>query len=369
LLLSLVEIILEWSPHKIVIGDAPIQGCLWHLLLSNEFIKQINKLQNEYEITVEIKDFRRATFNPESNNPVKELNPMSEYVTFDLGRNSLLESITTDKNQFRVTNYNPNRMKEAHRTEMHKYCITKELFNADIVISVPKVKTHQKTGITCALKNIVGLNGDKDYLPHHRFGGTGFGGDCYPGKNYLRFLSEFLLDKANSNQGYHSYRLYILASSILWKLSRPGEMHRLDAGWHGNDTTWRMVLDLNKIVIYGKNDGTISEKPQRELYSLCDGIIGGQGNGPLNPHPLPLGILSFTNNSLLNDLCMAKLMRIDKNKIPLLSYPAFDFEGGNYRITMNGKDTNYEDLSSFSIEVTPPSGWIKYLKDNNDRNS
>jgi uncharacterized protein (DUF362 family) len=79
-----------------------------------------------------------------------------------------------------------------------------------------------------------------------------------------------------------------------------------------------MVMDLNKIVIFGRNDGTIAEEPQRQLYSLCDGIIGGQGDGPLRPDPLPLGIISFTNNSAMNDIAMGLIMGFDIQKISLL---------------------------------------------------
>ena len=32
--------------------------------------------------------------------------------------------------------------------------------------SLPKLKTHKKAGITCALKNLIGINGNKEYLPH-----------------------------------------------------------------------------------------------------------------------------------------------------------------------------------------------------------
>ena len=83
--------------------------------------------------------------------------------------------------------YDPDKFRYTHTKGMHKYCITKHLFDSDLVISLPKAKTHQKAGITAALKNIVGLNGDKDYLPHHRIGGTEVGGDAYPGKSYFRY--------------------------------------------------------------------------------------------------------------------------------------------------------------------------------------
>ena len=359
-LLAALEILLENKPTSIIIGDAPIQGCNWENMLSNHFIEAIALLSNKYSVPITIKDFRRVTFDPNQNNPTTERNPLSNYVIFDLGEDSYLEPISSTKNIFRVTDYNPDRLAESHTIGKHKYCITKELFEADLVISMPKIKTHQKAGITGALKNIVGLNGDKDYLPHHRVGGVGFGGDCYPGKNIFRRTAEWLLDNANRYQGKKVYWLLRLTALIFWKLSMPKRTHHLGAGWYGNDTVWRMVMDLNNIAIFGKKDGTISNKPQRELYSLCDGIIGGQGDGPLNATPLPLGIISFSNNSSMNDICMAQLMNFDVQKIALLRSAYQNIKKQNIDIILNNTKISLSDLSSLSIPTTPPPGWVDY---------
>ena len=253
-LLAVLEIILEKKPSKIVIGDAPVQGCFWDKMITPAFYDKVSELGSRFSIPVEIKDFRRRIFNPSENNPISERAPISEYVIFDLGKESFLEPISSNKkNIFRVTNYDPDRLAESHKLGMHKYCITKELFDVDVVISLPKIKTHQKTGMTGALKNLVGVNGDKDFLPHHRLGGDGFGGDCYPGKSYLRLWSELALDNANRNQGKFLYWFWIKLSSFLWRLKRGSNVHQVAASWYGNDTTWRMVMDLNKIAILFKS--------------------------------------------------------------------------------------------------------------------
>lgn len=361
-ILAFLEIILELKPASVLIADAPIQGCNWERMIKPEFMQQVNDLSEKLGIPVTIKDLRRVTFDPSKNNPLTERNPLSEYKIFDLGKHSFLEPITReDKKLFRVTNYDPDRLALSHSPGVHKYCITNALFDSDVVISLPKVKTHQKAGITAALKNIVGLNGDKDFLPHHRLGGTGFGGDCYPGKSYLRYLSELSLDFANRRQGKLSYWLGVKFSSLLWRLSFPGKMHHIAAAWHGNDTTWRMVMDLNTIAIYGKKDGSISKEPQRSLYSLCDGIIGGQGDGPLQPDPLPLGLISFTNHSGANDIAMATLMGLDTAKIPLLSTAKKNSNKQSVQIFWNGESIKLEKLRQFSILTSVPPGWQDYL--------
>ena len=362
-LLATLETVLQYKPLLVVIGDAPVQGCNWDRMLSSSLLKSIDILSEQYNIVVKVKDFRRVTFNPSKNISEHNRKPLSEYNIFDLGVDSYLEPISrSDKNVFRVTNYNPDRLSESHSMGVHKYCISKELFETDLIISLPKVKTHQKAGITAALKNLVGLNGDKDYLPHHRIGGTGFGGDCYPGKNRLRLLSEQLLDFANRRQGKFSYWVGLRLSVILWRFTFPKPVHQLAAGWYGNDTTWRMVLDLNKIAMYGKADGTIAKNPQRLIYSLCDGIIGGQGNGPLQPEPLGLGILSLTNHSGLNDLIMGLLMGFQIEKIPLLNSVKDKLDLKNTTILWNNQKINLSNIELNSIHTEPPPGWAQFLK-------
>jgi uncharacterized protein (DUF362 family) len=59
-------------------------------------------------------------------------------------------------------------MAKTHHPGVHQYLVAKEVIEADIIINLPKLKTHRKAGVTCALKNLIGINGNKEYLPHHR---------------------------------------------------------------------------------------------------------------------------------------------------------------------------------------------------------
>ena len=362
-LLASLDYVLRLQPKEVLIGDAPIQGCQWGKMVSNELVKAVDDLSTKYKIPISIKDFRRVHFNQDQNNTIEQKESIENYVIFDVGKKSYLEPITKkNSNQFRVTVYNPDRFHESHSPGVHKYCITKELFDADVVISLPKVKTHQKAGITAALKNIVGLNGDKDFLPHHRIGGTDQGGDCYPGGNKLRYWSELSLDEANRNKGKWKYKIYTRISSILWRLSLPKKVHNTAAGWYGNDTTWRMVMDLNQIVYYGRKDGTLGNERQRLFFSLCDGIIGGEGNGPLNPESLALGVVSFTNSSGWNDLAMAQLMGMNTDKIPLLVSAEKFEKDDDISFRLNGSDIPYLDFSKIAITAEMPPGWLEYDK-------
>ena len=358
--LAALKLVLKLNPSNVVIGDAPIQRCRWDKMLSDKFIKEVGSLSYEFNIPVNIIDFRRRRFYVKQNHLVTDLIPLSDYVVFDIGKQSMLESITEPGHtKFRVTRYNPDRMNDTHMPGIHKYCIANELFKADLVISLPKIKTHQKTGITGALKNLVGLNGDKDFLPHHRIGGTGRGGDCYPGNSLLRYWAELALDEANRRQGLKTFWYWQKLSSLLWKISFPSPEHQLEAGWYGNDTTWRMVWDLNRIIEFGKHDGTIAATKRRQVYSLCDGITAGQGNGPLDPRPLPLGLISFTDNSSINDLVMATLMGFDPQKIPLVRQREVDLS--NCSITLNGSYVQLDVFKDYIEKTQPPTGWMKHF--------
>ena len=362
-LLAALESVLQLNPAKVIIGDAPIQGCNWSKVCAPVLLNEIAALSQQYNVEVTIVDFRRVIYDSSNNQLLTNQNSISDYIIFDVGKKSYLEPIcSNDKELFRVAQYDYKRLAKVHQKGIHKYCITKYLFESDIIISLPKIKTHQKTGITGALKNLVGLNGDKDYLPHHRIGGTKYGGDSYAGGNFFRQISEKVADASNKVIGKPLYKYLFKLALGIWKYSDPKNKHQWGAAWYGNDTSWRMVLDLNQLIIYGKSNGSLSNHPQRELYSLCDGIIAGQGNGPLFPEPLPLGFISFTNNSAINDYVFATLMKLNPDKIPLLKNAFSLYKNDLQNIKVNGENILFKDLDNYSIEAVLPPGWIDYLK-------
>lgn len=356
-ILATVRVICELSPDRLVVGDAPIQGCDWNKMTPIWFTKELQDISNSFSIPIDYIDFRKVTL---KGNRLDRISDDNDYIIFDVKAESLLEPITTEKNIFRVTCYNPDKMSEVHRKGMHKYCITKELFDCDTIITLPKIKTHQKAGLTNSLKIFVGVNGDKDFLPHHRIGAIGHGGDCYKGYHPFRRISELVLDEANRNIGKRRYNFYRNLSSIFWGLSFPKNEQNLAAGWYGNDTVWRMVIDLNRIVEYGRKNGTLADVPQRNIYTLCDGIVAGQGNGPLNPEPLPLGIIALSNDAFLMDEIAAILFQLNYKKIPLINYAHNLNEEKDCIISINGIEENIEKVKDFSVSVKMPPGWINY---------
>ena len=145
-LIAALTVVLEWNPASVIVGDAPVQGCNWDKTISNKLLLKINKLSHAFQIPVVVEDFRRVVFNIKSGNLEEEKRPLSDFLIFDVGSQSYLETITeTNGTNFRVTNYDSKNLSENHKKGVHKYCIIKQLFDADIVITLPKIKTDRKS--------------------------------------------------------------------------------------------------------------------------------------------------------------------------------------------------------------------------------
>jgi len=92
--------------------------------------------------------------------------------------------------------------------------------------------------------------------------------------------------------------------------------------WYGNDTCWRMTLDLNRILLYSDTNGKLRNTPKR-YFSVIDGIIGMDGDGPVTGNPKPAGLIVAGFNPVSVDVVCTSLIGFDYRKIPML-YRAFD---------------------------------------------
>ncbi len=322
LLKAVVEALLESQAGALIVGDAPLQACDFATLIAYGGLDGWAAALGAREPRFRgLRDFRRTHSSLVGGvlQQQEDVRPLVDYVLFDLGVASLLEPVATRGNTFRVTQYDPRRMAGTHRAGRHQYLIARDLLDADVVVNLPKLKTHRKAGMTSALKNLVGINGNKEFLPHHRVGGAGAGGDCYPGRSRVKRMYEHLLDLQN---GLRSHRLrralnlptraVALASRLL--IDRLG----VEGAWSGNDTVWRMCLDLNRILLYGRPDGTMADLPQRRLVSIVDAVVAGQGDGPLAPEPFPLGWILASEHAAALDLIGASLLGYSPERVPLV---------------------------------------------------
>ena len=137
----------------------------------------------------------------------------------------------------------PTRLRSSFTTLEQLY-LPETLYNADVLVSMPKLKTHHWAGVTLSLKNMFGV------VPGSVYG--------WP-KNILHW------------QGIHN-----------------------------------SILDIN------------SSLPVRQ-FAIVDGVVGMEGNGPLQGQAKDSGILIFGEDLVAVDATAARLMRIEPKKIKYLA--------------------------------------------------
>jgi uncharacterized protein (DUF362 family) len=76
-----------------------------------------------------------------------------------------------------------------------------------------------------------------------------------------------------------------------------------------------MCVDLLKIILFADRTGKMCQTPQRKLFSVIDGVIGGENKGPLEPDPNRAGLLLASTNFLAADIVGTRLMGFDPMKI------------------------------------------------------
>jgi uncharacterized protein (DUF362 family) len=239
------------------------------------------------------------------------------YRLVDLGRHSAFEGSGLDPHRFRGADYDCTPTTLHHVGGRHEYLLSETVLGADLVVNLPKLKTHKKTGVTLALKNLVGINGDKNLLPHHCQGPESAGGDEYPGASWLDAARSRATELARGWLARGRGAGLVRAARRLERGTR-GDAFVRSGNWWGNRTTWRMCLDLNRALYYSDAHGERFDAaaPVRRVLSLLDGIVAGEGEGPLAPDDRPLGVILASLDPVALDLAAIRLMGFDADRIP-----------------------------------------------------
>lgn len=195
-----------------------------------------------------------------------------------------------------------------HSAGRHVYEVCGTALASDVIISIPKLKTHKKCGMTGCLKGMVGLAGNKNLLPHYRFGPPSKGGDQFPdGRRRSRFenisvgAAKRMLVRGGKWTGFLFRALKPIGYRVFGSTARVVR----SGNWPGNDTIWRTVLDLAAIFTYCDASGKILDRPARRFFNVVDGIIGGEGNGPLDADPVGSGLIVAGSSPLVVDAVTA----------------------------------------------------------------
>lgn len=359
---------------RILIADAPLQSADFGQIVERTEIARLAAHLKSDGADIQIRDFRANTCEVDAHGRVVgHVNLAGDpdgYATVDLGEQSFLCDVAQEAWRFRVTNYDPSVMGTHHSANKHEYLIAKAVLDSDVVINVPKLKTHRKTGLTCCLKNLVGINGSKDYLPHHRVGAADQGGDEYRWPSMWKRLGSAVLDRLEHSPGSVLRTPYRLAHRICRRMAHhfAGDPYS-EGSWYGNDTTWRMVLDLNRILQYATPEGVLAGTPQRQIFQLVDAIVAGEGEGPLRPDPVNAGFILAGREAATVDACAARLVGLDYQRMPLVrnalkALPCNATNPPDYGFLVEGPDSPGCPIDRVQpiVRARPPSGWVNYVE-------
>lgn len=347
---------------RIIVGDAPMQGCNLEKLLEISGYNEMFKFYNDNSVNIKPVDFRKyATVVDKNNILIKKVFNENEFLTVELGDKSKFYSSERNNKRYKVSDYNECVTNTFHTNDTHKYVINKNVLIADVIINVPKPKCHRLAGITGCLKNIVGITHDKACLPHRTVGSTQEGGDEYLNKSMIKKMISKTLDMKLKFEKKNYYLFALLMRyqfGVLYYLNKTRKDNALIGSWYGNDTIWRTVLDLNHILLYADKNGIMSDKPQRVEFNIADMIICGEGDGPVAPEPKHLGIIIAGKESASIDRVICEIMGFDFKKIPCVYYAAQD-EALNYYFLNNCVlKSNVKSLNNKVIDkINCPKNW------------
>ena len=372
--------------ESLIIGDVPLQSCDFEKMCRQSGIDALReRCKERFGERVRFLDLRRERYRLvkgflelESDAP----GDPSGYSEVILDDRSQLEEISHRAASFRVSDYDPEETRSVHQKGSHSYLVARSVLEADLVINLPKMKTHQKSGVTGALKNLVGINGSKAYLVHHQLGKPSQGGDEFPETASALFIWQTRLREILQKRSRWMFRAAKAGWEILKKLRGiqtvatreslgTGKVYVGAGSWHGNDSIWRMVYDLNLILVFGKAEGgALADTPQRKVVSIMDGCLAGEGNGPLQPIPVETRVLIASENPFLVDFTMAKMMGFDWRKIRLLAnhrkfgWPGFaDFNPHSFEVIQNGLASSAGvDAIPVLKKFLPPPGWLGHIE-------
>lgn len=370
---------------EITIADAPQFNCDFARYRA---VTRIDALSEFYQRhtgrRVAILDLRRLTAENDGESgvvrsdsrKVHDGDPLG-YRVVDLGCSSAFASLS-GCDRIYGADYDRTFASRAHRDGRHEYCLARSVLAADVLVSVPKMKTHGKVGVTLNLKGMVGLNGDKNYIPHYRVGTPEEGGDEYPngldpirrgGRRLQRALIDRLLvPKEASGEALYRRAMQVKQTAGRW-LRRAGLMSapteattRLTAGeWRGNDTAWRMTSDLIRIALFADAEGRIHATPQRRFFSIVDGIVAGEGDGPLEPTPRAAGVIAAGFHPVAVDVVVCSCMGMDSASLPQFrrhigSPPPLGLALESIQVRAE-REVNLAWVRAHAHPFEPPFGW------------
>lgn len=366
---------------KIIITDGPQTDSDFKKILDHYPVNQWKEICKAKNVTLQIIDLREDEWLQKDGVTVerKKLpgDPSGSTEVNLSGDQSEFFNHKKSKRGYYGADYNMVETNKAHDGYNNLYRVSRSVIEADVFINLPKLKTHKKAGITCCLKNLVGINTYKNFLPHHSEGSPSEGGDQFPDGS---------ANAAIEGPVVAFIRKKLLTKPVIAKLLVPFRKTALSVfgdssgvirsgNWYGNDTAWRMILDLNKILFYANPDGSLREDnliKAKHYIGIVDAIIAGEGNGPLEPDPLSMNCIISGTNPVAIDAVAAHLMGFDPLKIPAIrnafsikKFRLCDFEYKDINIQYNWREYNMSSLpGDLIVPCRAHFGWKGHIETN-----
>lgn len=297
---------------EIIVGDNPsIDADFSEILLASNFPDRVGDLKNVSFLDLRPLVCSDLRWYGQREKMTSQLGDPKGPRKIDLAESSLFSGI--DPSNFRGVFDDTSNVVAAHSDGQHLYEFSGSIIDSDIYISVPKLKTHHKVGVTLNLKGLVGASFTKDFLVHWRNGYPDIGGDEYPDRETFEYYKSQTLQKRGA--------------------------------WPGNDTIWRMVVDLFH--------GFEKLRVGKINLSIIDGIVGGEGEGPFCPKLIQSGVLVAGNDLLLTDLVGTRLMGFNPSKVPYLNHFLEDDKNNDLAQVYSEITSESHDIPHFA----PPSHW------------
>jgi len=352
---------------KITICDVPLQQAKWDKLIEYSGLKELVEYYNKRGIKIDLFDLRLeiSYLNNEGiiTKRVRKKRDPLDYSVVNLGRKSALTPIIKSYKKFEITNYGSGTVPKHHNPKKNEYLIPNTILDCDLFINIPKLKTHRKAGITFALKNLIGINGDKSWIAHHRRGIPEMGGDEYPQFKLKNLLKYFWVRIKNSKYKWFATLLLKNYKKIFTKNKTFAELKFegndlsgiTEGSWYKNDTIWRCIIDINNILFFANKLGKIEKEIQRKYLSIGDAIISGEGEGPMENTPKDTGMIISGYHPFAIDKVSADIMGFIPNRINLLK------KGEKFLFEKVGKIKIIKNKKEIRFNFKTPKNW-NYIK-------
>jgi uncharacterized protein (DUF362 family) len=364
---------------RVVICDSPQNDADWDNLERAFHFDELREFYRKMapDVDLQVYDVRKEAVRKVHGVPVERYRRPGDplgYVAVNLAADSEFSDVPGRVGRLYGAEYDISQTSEHHRPGRHEYLLAKTFLQADVIINVPKWKTHKKSGITVWIKSVIGICGDKNWLPHHTEGTPSDGGDQFA-EDGIKQKVERSVVAVTKRVLRDSGRVGLYTGSLLRKLGGYvfGDTNRgaiRSGNWHGNDTIWRTVLDLHKCWIYADKHGSLRSEPQRRFCCVVDGIISGEGNGPLAPSPRRDGVIIAGTDPVAVDTAAATVMGFDVDKLRILTraarargFPLHRVPREKIRCLSNRPAWNGAIASlAEPLDWTPHFGWVGYLE-------